>query len=83
MAQLLTFIVDLTVSIDIRLSDHFVHFLICQLLAQIGHDVTELGCTDVAVSILRREYYASSHIRFFCGGNVLEMLLFPTKVRLK
>merc|ERR1712211_200980 len=32
-------IIDLSVAIDVSLSDHFIHLLIGQLLAQVGHDV--------------------------------------------
>lgn len=47
-----TFIIDLAVSINVRLSDHLIYFLVRQLLPQVRHDVTQLGSTDVAVPIL-------------------------------
>ncbi len=50
----LTFVVDLTISIDVGLSDHLVHFLIRQLLAQVGHDVPQLRGRDEAVAVLRK-----------------------------
>lgn len=36
------FIVHLTIAIDVRFADHLIHLLICQLLAQVGHDVPQL-----------------------------------------
>lgn len=50
--QELTFIIDLAVPVDVGLSDHLIHFLIGQLLAQVRHDVTQLCSADVAVAIL-------------------------------
>lgn len=47
-----TFIVDLTVSVDVCFSDHLVYFLICELLSQIGHHMTQLCRRDVSVAIL-------------------------------
>merc|ERR1719506_895979 len=44
-------VVDLTISIDICLTDHLVNLLICQLLAQVGHDVTQLSSRDKPVAI--------------------------------
>lgn len=47
-----TFIVDLSVSVDICFSDHLVYLLVGQLLTQVGHHVTQLRCADVTVSVL-------------------------------
>ena len=47
-----TFIIDLTVSINISLSDHLVHLLVSQLLPQVSHHVAELGSADEAVAVL-------------------------------
>lgn len=51
-AEPLTFVVDLAVPINVCFSDHFVHFLVSQLLSQVCHHVTQLGGTNVAVAIL-------------------------------
>lgn len=48
----LTFIVDLAVPVNVGLSDHLIHFLVCQLLTQVRHDVAQLRSADVAVAIL-------------------------------
>ena len=48
----LTFIIDLAISINVGHSDHLIHFLICQLLPQVRHDVTQLGSANIAIPIL-------------------------------
>ena len=48
-----TFVVDLSVSIDVSFSDHLLYFPICQFLSQVCHDVAELCGADVTVAILR------------------------------
>ena len=50
--QSLTFIVDLAVSVNVSFSDHLIHLLVCQLLSQVGHDMTQLCSADVAVTVL-------------------------------
>lgn len=47
-----TFVVHLTVPIDIGFSDHLVHFLVCELLTEVCHDMTQFCSADVAISIL-------------------------------
>ena len=44
-------VIDLTVAINIGLADHFIDLLIGELLAQVGHDVTQLGGGDETVAI--------------------------------
>lgn len=51
-ARGLTLVVDLTVAVDVGFADHFVHLLVSELLAQVCHDVPQLGCTDVAITVL-------------------------------
>eukprot|EP00968_Pinguiococcus_pyrenoidosus_P015250 scaffold1398_cov259-Pinguiococcus_pyrenoidosus.AAC.7 len=46
------FVVDLAVAVDVCLADHLVDFLVCELLAEVGHDVAELRRGDEAVAIL-------------------------------
>lgn len=48
----LTLIVDLPITIDVSLSDHLIHFLIRQLLPQVGHHVPQLRCADVPIPVL-------------------------------
>ena len=45
-------VVDLAITINIGLADHFINFLVSELLAQVGHDVTELGGRDETVAVL-------------------------------
>ncbi len=51
----LTFIVHLTITIYVGFSDHLINLFICQLLAEVCHDVTQLCSTDVAITILKRK----------------------------
>lgn len=44
-------VVDLSIPVDIRLTNHLVHFLVCKLLAEVGHDVAKLGGRDETVTI--------------------------------
>merc|ERR1712007_407327 len=44
-------VIDLTVPIDVCLTDHLIDFLICELLTEIGHHVAELGRADEAIAI--------------------------------
>lgn len=48
----LTIVVNLTVSVNIRLLHHFVHFFVCQLFTQVGHDMSQFCRTDETVAIL-------------------------------
>merc|ERR1711934_1175271 len=45
-------VVNLAVTIDVGLPNHLVDFLVSELLAQVSHDVTELGGGDEAVAVL-------------------------------
>merc|ERR1712187_1054555 len=45
------FIVDLTITIDVRFPNHFINFLICQFLTKVRHHMTELGSTDETVAV--------------------------------
>eukprot|EP00968_Pinguiococcus_pyrenoidosus_P014577 scaffold1313_cov250-Pinguiococcus_pyrenoidosus.AAC.13 len=46
------FVVDLAVAVDVGFPDHLVHLLVRELLAQVGHDVAQLGGADEAVAVL-------------------------------
>ena len=50
--QIVTFVVDLTVAVDVGFSDHLVDLLVSELLAEVGHHVPQLGCRDETVAIL-------------------------------
>ena len=45
-------VVDLAITIDIGLTDHFIDLLVSQLLAQVSHDVAKLGGGDETVTVL-------------------------------
>ena len=45
-------IVDLPVTVDVCLADHLVDLLVRQLLAEVRHDVAQLGRGDEAVTVL-------------------------------
>merc|ERR1712113_455546 len=44
-------VIDLAIPIDVRLTDHLIDLLICELLPEIRHHVAELGCADEAVAV--------------------------------
>merc|ERR1712146_160448 len=44
-------IVDLAISIDICLSDHFVNLLVSEFLAEVCHHVAQLCGTDESIAI--------------------------------
>jgi len=46
------FVVDLTVAVNVGLPDHFIDLLVCELLAEVGHDVPQLGGRDEPVAVL-------------------------------
>jgi len=43
--------VNAAVAVLVRLADHLVHFIVCELLANRGHHVAQLGGRDVAVVV--------------------------------
>ncbi|EKG02412.1 hypothetical protein TCSYLVIO_006561 [Trypanosoma cruzi] len=45
-------VVDLAIAVHVGLADHFVHLLVRQLLAEVRHDVAQLGGGDEAVAVL-------------------------------
>merc|ERR1719198_207534 len=45
-------VVDLTVTVNVSLADHLINLLVRQLLAEVGHDVPQLGGRDEAVAVL-------------------------------
>ena len=45
-------VVDLAVAVDVRLAEHLVDLLVRELLAEVGHDVAQLGGGDEAVAVL-------------------------------
>lgn len=47
-----TFVIDLSISINISFPNHLVYFLVCELFSQVSHYMTQLCCANVTVSIL-------------------------------
>lgn len=47
-----TFIVDLSISINVCFSDHLINLFISQLLPEVCHHMAQLSSTDVSVTIL-------------------------------
>ena len=52
MLECSTFIVNLTITIDISLSDHFVDLFVSELLAKVCHHVTQLSGRNETVAVL-------------------------------
>merc|ERR1712117_338101 len=44
-------VVDVTITIDISLSDHLIDLLVSELLSEVSYDVTELSSRDETVTI--------------------------------
>merc|ERR1740121_3435756 len=44
-------VIDLAIPIHIGFTDHLLHLLVCQLLAEVGHAMSKLGCGDEATAI--------------------------------
>eukprot|EP00442_Polarella_glacialis_P057006 CAMPEP_0115076334 /NCGR_PEP_ID=MMETSP0227-20121206/16373_1 /TAXON_ID=89957 /ORGANISM="Polarella glacialis, Strain CCMP 1383" /LENGTH=128 /DNA_ID=CAMNT_0002463471 /DNA_START=127 /DNA_END=510 /DNA_ORIENTATION=+ len=65
------FVINLTVTIDVSLTDHFIHLLVSQLLAQIRHDVTKLCCADEAVAVAIEDLEGLDELLF--GVRVLHL----------
>ncbi len=45
-------VVDLPVTVHIGLANHLVDLLVCQLLAEVGHDMAKLSRRNEAVAVL-------------------------------
>ena len=50
------FVIDMTITIDIGFTDHFIDFFVGQFFTQIGHDVTKFGGGDKTISILVKDF---------------------------
>ena len=51
-AGVLTLVIDLSVAVDVGLADHLVDLLVGELLAEVGHDVAQLGRGYEPVAVL-------------------------------
>lgn len=47
-----TFVVNLSISVDVCFPDHLIHFLVRELFSKVSHDVTQLCGADEAVAVL-------------------------------
>ena len=45
-------VVNLAITINVGLPNHFIAFVVGELLPQIAHDVAKLSCRNVAVAVL-------------------------------
>lgn len=48
----LTLVIDLSVAVDVGFADHLVDLLVGELLAEVGHDVAQLGGRYEPVAVL-------------------------------
>lgn len=46
------FIVDLAITINISLTNHFINLLVSELFTEVGHDVTQFSGRDETISVL-------------------------------
>ena len=72
--------VNLAVTVDVRLSEHVVHLLLRELLAQVGHHVPQFRPRDEPVTVrvkhLIHEIYRSSCIILHTGDYTPAILIF-------
>jgi hypothetical protein len=61
------FVVDLAVAINIRFANHFIDFLVRELLTKVGHNVTQLGSRDETVSVLVKDLEGFKDLFFGVG----------------
>lgn len=59
----LTFVVNLSVSVNVCFSDHLVNLFVGQLFPKVCHDVTQFSCADVPVPILKHRIFRSATAR--------------------
>merc|ERR1712146_651350 len=57
-------VIDLSVTIDICLTDHLIYLLIGEFLSQICHDVTKLCSTEEAVAITVKDFEGCNQLFF-------------------
>ena len=60
----LTFIINLSVTVDVCLPDHFIDLLISELLAKVGHYMPQLCCRDEPIAILVKHTECLSDLLF-------------------
>ena len=65
--------VDATIAILVSLANHLINLVICELLANGCHDVTELGCRDETVVVtVKHLMWVSRHTERVQQGAYLE-----------
>merc|ERR1719333_1866683 len=64
-------VVDLSITINICLSDHLIYFFVGELLAEICHDVAQLGSTNESVAIAVEDLECFN--QFLLGIRVLHL----------
>merc|ERR1719181_1347302 len=64
-------VVDLAVTVNVRLADHLVDLLVGELLAEVGHDVAKLSRRDEAVAVLVED--AEGLLELLLGVRVLHL----------
>merc|ERR1739841_105350 len=60
-------VVDVTVSVDIGLSDHLIDLLVGELLSKVGHDVSQLSGGDETVAISIEDLEGLDELLFGVG----------------
>merc|ERR1712038_866278 len=58
-------VVNVTITVDIGLTDHLIDFLVGELLTEVGHDVTKLGSGYQTVTITIEDLEGLNQL-FFC-----------------
>lgn len=61
------FVVDLSITINIGFTDHFIDFFVSEFLAKVGHNVAQLCRGDETVSILVKDLEGFQDFLFRVG----------------
>jgi hypothetical protein len=61
------FVVDLTISINVRFTDHLINFFVSELLSEVCHDMTKFSSGDESVSILVENFEGFEDLFFAVG----------------
>merc|ERR1711924_303810 len=72
------FVVDLAITINVSLTDHFIDFFVGELLAEVGHDVTKLCSGDEAVAVLVEDLESLKDLLLGVGSFILRAIMVRT-----
>src|SRR6218665_1526288 len=66
-----TFVIHLTITVNVSLPDHLIHLFVRKLLAKVGHDMSQLSSRNEAIAILVE--HSKRLANLFLGISVLHL----------